>query len=74
MHTTFTAEQIARIDSAADLAQAYCFAGDTLSGSNGQEEYILAKRGRRALGGFFQPTRANIRAKFATVWTAEHTH
>lgn len=66
-------EFIERIDSAKDLAQAFCFAGEDKSGAYfGQIEYIKAKRGARAVGGFFQPTKANVRAKFAKVWNEEH--
>ena len=64
---------IARIDSAKDLAQASSFAGEEFeSGERGQIAYIQAKRGASATGGFFNPTAANVRAKFATVWAEEN--
>lgn len=34
--------------------------------------YIKAKRGPRAVGGFFNPTRANVAGKFAAVWKEEN--
>ncbi|MEW6963035.1 hypothetical protein [Trueperella pyogenes] len=34
--------------------------------------YIKAKRGPRAVGGFFDPTRANVAGKFAAVWKEEN--
>lgn len=36
--------------------------------------YIKAKRGYRALSGFFQPTHNNINAKFRKVWAEETNH
>lgn len=64
---------IARIDSAKDLAQASCFAGEEYeSGYWGQVAYIQAKRGVRATSGYFQPTAKNVRAKFAKVWAEEN--
>ena len=64
---------ITRIDSAKDLAQALCFAGEEFeSGYRGQIAYIQAKRGASAVGGFFNPTAANVRTKFATVWAEEN--
>lgn len=73
MTTTDFAASIARIDSAKDLAQASCFAGEEFeSGYWGQVAYIQNKRGVRATGGFFNPTAANVRAKFAKVWAEEN--
>lgn len=64
---------IARIDSANDLAQASCFAGEEFeSGYWGQVAYIQAKRGVRATSGYFRPTAKNVRAKFAAVWAEEN--
>lgn len=37
-------------------------------------EYIKAKRGPRAVGGFFEPTAKNVTAKFSQVWLAEHAN
>lgn len=63
---------IERIDSAKDLEQAFCFSGSEGDGFDGQIAYITFKRGKRAMGGFFQRTRANVRTKFAKVWLEEH--
>lgn len=73
MTTNDFAASIARIDSAKDVAQASCFAGEEFeSGYWGQVAYIQDKRGVRATGGFFKPTAANVRAKFAKVWGEEN--
>lgn len=64
---------IARIDSAKDLAQASCFAGEEFeSGYWGQIAYIQDKRGVRATSGYFQRTVKNVRAKFAKVWAEDN--
>lgn len=73
MNTNDLNASIARIDSAKNLAQASCFAGEEFeSGYWGQVAYIQAKRGVRATGGFFNPTAKNVRAKFAKVWAEEN--
>lgn len=64
---------IARIDSAKNPGQASRFAGEEFeTGYWGQIAYIQAKRGARATSGFFNPTAANVRAKFAAVWAEEN--
>lgn len=64
---------IARIDSAKNLGQAFCFAGEEFDGGYwGQIAYIQAKRGVRATSGFFNPTATNVRTKFAEAWAEEN--
>lgn len=58
---------IDRIDAATTVADALA-ASDHFS----RIEYIKAKRGPRAVLGFFDPTQANVRRKFAMIWAEEH--
>lgn len=58
---------ITRIDATTTIAQALA-----TSDHHERIEYIAAKRSPRAVGGFFTPTKANVRAKFARIWAEEH--
>ena len=64
-----TNERIAQID-------AYSNDHEVMTATSWSERaaYIKAKRGPRALGGFFQPTHNNINAKFRKVWAEENNH
>lgn len=73
-----TAEEIALIDSARDVAQGLCFTGmvatkrDDTNTHYVKLDYIRAKLGYRAIGGFFDPTRRNVTRKFAAAWLSAH--
>ena len=73
-----TTEEIALIDSARDVAQGLCFAGMVAAKRGAANnhyvkiDYIRAKLGYRAVGGFFSPTHRNVTRKFATAWLSAH--
>lgn len=64
-------EQIARIDNAATITEALTLVGQFGDAHYGRLDYIKAKRGHRAVGGYFNATRANVLAKFRETWAAE---
>ena len=61
------------IDVAYDLETALRITGQwpPLDAHDVRMAYIKHRRGYRALGGFFNPTRRNVRLKFAEVWQEE---
>ena len=58
---------VAAIDAAANVDRAL-----QMTHHHQRIAYIKAVAGHRAVGGFFDPTRANVTAKFRAVWTARH--
>lgn len=67
---TFTDEQLKEIHSADTWQDASSIIGNIVgNGHHGKIAYIKQFKGSRAVGGFFQTTRANVKAKFATVWS-----
>lgn len=70
-------EQVAQIDAATDITEALSLTGKLQRGRSGPDahynrlDYIKAKRGYRAVGGYFNATRANVTAKFRKVWSEE---
>lgn len=73
-----TPDEIALIDSARDVAQGLCFSGMVAAKRGAKNnhyvklEYIRAKLGYRAIGGFFDPTHRNVTRKFVNAWLAAH--
>ena len=75
-----TNDQIAFLDNSRDAQQAASKLGTVAEQATGIARnahfaaiaYIKAKRGPRAVGGFFDPTKANVSNKFATVWMEEN--
>lgn len=73
-----TAEEISLIDSAETVEQGSCFAGmvaakrDDTNTHYVKLDYIRAKLGYRAIGGFFDPTKRNVTRKFVTAWLSAH--
>ncbi len=73
-----TTEEIALINSAKTAAQASQAAGliaakrDDTTTHYVKLDYIRATLGYRAIGGFFDPTKRNVKAKFAAAWLATH--
>ena len=72
-----TADEIALIDSAETVGQGSQFVG-LVAAKRGESahyvklEYIRATLGYRAIGGFFNPTKRNVKAKFETAWLTTH--
>lgn len=66
---TLEADQITR---AATWQDASAVAGriDPLNAQSVKEAYIRYVFGRRATGGYFNPTAANVNEKFAAAWEA----
>lgn len=60
------------IDNATSLDEAMGISGADLNPHEVRKDYIAAKRDRRAVGGNFKATRANVNAKFQQVWSEEH--
>lgn len=56
------------IDSAPDLERAL-----QMTQHYERVAYIKAVKGHRAVGGNFDPTRANVTAKFRSIWSERHS-
>lgn len=73
-----TAEEISLIDSAETVDQGSQAAGmvaakrDDTNTHYVKLDYIRAKLGYRAVGGFFDPTKRNVKAKFVKAWLSAH--
>lgn len=68
-----TTAAIAKIDNANNIQQALTITGDLGDSYFVRLAYIKAKRGARAVGGFFNPTIANVANKFAHIWNEDNT-
>lgn len=75
-----TTELTTAIDSATNIDEALAITGRIKpqggiipSAHSARMDYIIAKRGARAVGGFFNPTKAKVTQKFITVWNDENT-
>ncbi len=73
-----SADEIALIDGARDVAEGLNFSGMVAANRDDTNthyvrlDYIRAKLGYRAIGGFFDPTKRNVTRKFVTAWLAAH--
>lgn len=73
-----SADEIAQIDSAETVEQGSQAAGmiaanrDDTNTHYVKLDYIRAKLGYRAVGGFFDPTKRNVKAKFVAAWLSAH--
>lgn len=72
-------ELVTTIDAAKNIDEALAVTG-RIKPKNGifpssysaRMDYIIAKRGKRAVSGFFDPTKAKVTQKFIAVWMEEH--
>lgn len=72
-------ELVTTIDAAKDIDEALAVTGRIKpkggiipSSHSARMDYIIAKRGKRAVSGFFDPTKAKVTQKFMRVWREEH--